>query len=206
MRWPRKPSALVVLFVVVSAVTVIADTLPPAVPTAVGTVADAWANVGGADKPASVATNDGDTSYIEEDTGAQGQWFLRPTLTFSSSAVASVSIKAFCREIVAAEVTGRVRVNGTNYTGSAVGVPNGASYSEMTWTWATNPNTTAAWVEADVKGSGSAPLTEFGIQASQVGVGDEVRCTYVYLTVDYTAAAATGAPRMLLLGVGDEWR
>jgi hypothetical protein len=206
MRWPRKPSALVVLFVVVSAVTVIADTLSVE-PTALGTVANAWSNVGGADKIASVATNDGDTSYIESNTGAQGQWFALPTLSFSSSAIASVNVKAFCREIAAAEVQPRLRVNGTNYSGTSTGVPNGASYSVMPWAaWTTNPNTGAAWVEADVKGTGSNPLQECGIQSAQVGVGDEVRCTHVYIEVDYTAAAATGAPRMLLLGVGDEWR
>lgn len=201
-----RPIWVALFFLCVYAVTLYADTIS-VVPTALGTVADQWSNVGGVNKVDSVddpiGADDGDTSYIEEDTGSQNQWFARPTLTFSSSAIASVSVKAFCKEIVAAEVQGRIRVNGTNYSGTSTGVPSSVTYNEMTWAWATNPNTAAAWVEADVKGSGAAPLTEFGLQANSVGVGDEVRCTQVFIYVDYTAAVA-GTGRMLLLGVGGD--
>lgn len=55
---------------------------------------------------------------------------------------------------------GRLKVNGVYY-GSSTHNP-GSVYTLRTDTWATNPNTSAAWTVADVNGTGSNPLQAFG--------------------------------------------
>jgi hypothetical protein len=88
---------------------------------------------------------------------------------------------------------GRVRVGGTVYdAGSIAGLT--TSYANYTQDMTTNPKTSVAWTVNDVNGSGSNNLQDFGVGFS-ASPGDpdyvNVYCSQVYLTVNYTPAAAT---------------
>ena len=77
-----------------------------------------------------------------------------------------------------------IRVNVTDYLGSPADP--GTSYSNITRTLATNPDTGSAWTEADVEGVGSNPIVHMDHRMSSVTA--EVRCTQCSIEVDYTAA------------------
>lgn len=89
--------------------------------------------------------------------------------------------------------TPRLKVNGTLYSGTQRG------WGSTTWTsftqdWTTNPDTSLAWTVADINGSGSNPIEEFGISIVPGSYYDpklgwsyiKARCTSLYMYIEYT--------------------
>lgn len=159
-------------------------------PTGIGFI-NYWTATAGANKWEDVddpiGTPDDDTSYISHATSFQEQLFAFTAFAITSSAIASVTVSAVCREVSSADandISLGLRVNGTYYNGSNKSLT--TSYATYTTTWLTNPNTGSSWIEADVEGTGANPLQEFGISTRSVTV--EKRCTQIYITVDYTEA------------------
>lgn len=174
-------------------------------PTATGT-ANAWALGAGADKVDAVddpiGTPDDDTTYISETTALDAQGYTFPV--FSLGAVASiekVSVHTRVRTTVAGTGTfrPRLRVNGTVYGGTDVNPTD--SYVDRVEDWVTNPDTGAAWVQADLEGTGLNQLQQMYIRTTSIGTSVEFRCTQIFLRCTYTPSGAATRKGLSLLGV-----
>ena len=83
----------------------------------------------------------------------------------------------------------------TRYYSAYTQLNDGGSYSEQTFTWATNPKTGVAWTRDDVNGSGTNKLAQFGFRAycfsnSSGYANNEI--TEVFVTVNYTVPSLGG--------------
>lgn len=150
-----------------------------------GTAGNKWDDV---DDP--IGTPDEDTTYIVETTSYQSQTFTFTAFSITSSAIDKVSITNRLKCVGTVSYQNRLRVNGTSYNSSTAATT--TSYVDYTTDWLTNPNTAAAWVEADVEGVGANPLQQFGVIVSTIDASEELRCTQSYITVTYTEAGGGG--------------
>lgn len=128
--------------------------------------------------------------YRQNSDGVQG--FTFSAFDISSSAIAKLTMSALMQRTAAGVVyfTPRIVVNGTQYSGSASDP--GTTWADMTYEWATNPDTGSAWLEADIEGTGSNPLQEMVLRNSGTGAGEEMQCYDCSLTVDYTESGGGG--------------
>lgn len=139
-----------------------------------------------------VGTPDDATSYVYKSGSNGAQQFGFTAFSISSSAISL--LKQFVRIRHGAGTTGgrwvpRIGVNGVDYSGTTVlGGAIGTSFGDHSNDWLTNPATGAAWTEADIEGTGAAPLQTFYLVASNISGTNEIRCTQTYLQVDYTAS------------------
>jgi hypothetical protein len=128
-----------------------------------------------------IAAQDGNTTYVQNNSGFNVFLLCQSSSTVSASAVASVTVRVHA--IIGAntpQMSVRLRVNGTAFeiTGAVSLTGSYATYED---TWTTNPDTAASWVVNDVNGSGAAPIQGFGCRAE-----DGARVTAIELVVDYT--------------------
>jgi hypothetical protein len=76
-----------------------------------------------------------------------------------------------------------IQINGVQYDTTDSGSNPGYTPSTYTYTFSTNPNTSAAWTAADINGTGSNPLQQFGFATSDSSPA--VMCAMVYAEVLY---------------------
>lgn len=142
-----------------------------------------------------IGAADNATTYIYIASVNNTSMFEYTNFSINSTAISNVKITGTCRW--STEVTDptnivfRLAVNGTTYTSAAQDLT--ASWAEYTsgTTWNNNPNTSSAWVEADVEGTGSNPIQEFGVNPTSIVATEQVECTQLYLTVTYTPVASS---------------
>lgn len=141
-----------------------------------------------------IGSPDNDTTYISSASPNQRNLFTFTAFSFSSDSVNNVALKFRARlnPIGAGTMRAVLRVNGTDYFVSQA-LTN--SYADYTATWTTNPNTGNTWLEADVFGTGSNPLQQFGVD-SNTGAHPEFRATQAYLVADFVLFVQ-GQPLML---------
>lgn len=151
-----------------------------------------------ADDP--VGANDGGTT-VDAPNGVNGLMSCAFTAFAITAVAASMDLKmhGWClRGSTGTGVQLAILVNGTFYYSPTQTIPAGASYSDVTYTWTTNPNTTAEWTESHIE-SGSGGLTEIGARGD--GVDADILCTSFYPEVLYTAPSTTNGS-LGLLGAG----
>ena len=191
--------SLIAVSVYVVAVTVCAQTPATVHPLAYVSGGHS-ANTG--TREAAVAPSDGDATYITMSTSDDSTYFTVPA--FAISAVAGsidVSVSEECKLASGAmQHYPGIKVNGIDYSPTAYAMTSG--YVVNTTTWATNPNTAAEWLEAEVEQISGAQLEQVIANAAQMTGGDEVRCTEIAIMVTYTNAA-TGHTQRTLVGVGE---
>lgn len=78
-----------------------------------------------------------------------------------------------------------LKVNGTYYTTDpGINANNSLTvWAYRSYAWTTNPDTGAAWTVADINGTGSNPLQQWGVYTSDAT--PDVAVTQVYATVNY---------------------
>jgi hypothetical protein len=131
-----------------------------------------------------VGSPDDDTSYVSETGAFQRQLFTFSAFSISSSAIAFIRIFTRAKYVGSSGIIRtRLVVGGNEYSSGNNTLT--ASYTDFANDFLTNPDTAAAWTEADVEGTGSNPIQEIGLRHQ---AGDELRCTQEYILVDYTAA------------------
>lgn len=195
---------LLIFSTLLIAIPVAAQTTQTRVPTS-QTATQTWQTAGtytDVDDP--VGAPDDDTTYIlaDGDGGGSGTFarfaYATPTVPAGST---SISVRVILRAKVTTGTVAsalRVLVNSTTYTASAHDLT--GSYVDYSDTWATNPNTAAAWTVDDVNGSGAAPLQEIAFSASGIGAAEDARFTQFYLEITYTPSAG-GHRRAFFFGV-----
>lgn len=148
-----------------------------------------------------IGSHDSATTYVYRQTSNSNQMFEYTDFNINSTAITNIILTYICQYTGGdgLNIVARIQVNGTEYTGTADAITTSwASYSN---TWTTNPNTSLAWTEADVEGTGAAPLQEFGINPTSIVAGEEAQCTQVYITVTYDATPTNPA----LFNSGEDW-
>lgn len=137
-----------------------------------------------------VTAND-DTDYVSATTANIKDLFTFSAFSITSDDITSVKVILRVRTLTGTRTPSAIlRVNGTNYLTSLGSI--GVTWTTITTTWSTNPDTSLAWTEADVEGTGANPLQQIGIDSG--GLGPDMRCTQCFATVDYTAAGAGVQP------------
>lgn len=97
----------------------------------------------------------------------------------------------------AAQMGGRITVNGTAYSASTHNPANG-SWTLRQDSWATNPDTSSAWTAADLAGTGSNPLQYFGVYSGDAN--PTVQLASIQLEVTYTLPTGVGIAATSALG------
>lgn len=141
-----------------------------------------------------IGFNDGDSTYIQTGTANEDDIFGFSAFTIPSNSTGiSVTVHVIAKRAARGtnNITPRLRVNANNYSGT--GCTAGPSYGDCSYTWTTNPNTSAAWTVADINGTGGAPLQGLGMRSTDITPNPRV--TQVYIEVTYTATLSyPGAP------------
>lgn len=130
-----------------------------------------------------LSSNDGDTSY--DGFGSAGTVSVVMADMPSATGVDSVSILLRYKFIGAAsdqQTRTYLIISGTKYYSTYV-TSQAASYTDITYTWTTNPATGAAWTPAAVN------ALKAGIQYDTV-TGESIRYSYLAITVTYTPTPA----------------
>ena len=135
-----------------------------------------------------IGTPDDLTTYLYIQNSGANRRFTFPAFSITSTSIISLTVTARCTRTAygAVSLQGEIKVNGVGATTNdapAQGVGTGWAY--YTFTWATNPATSLAWVEADIEGVGASYLIEFGMQPSGLELYEDIKCTQVYATVNY---------------------
>jgi len=79
-----------------------------------------------------------------------------------------------------------IKSGGSYYATTDAGQNPGATFTTYSYTFATNPKTTAAWTLDDINGVGANPLQQFGISSSDLSPNAGI--SMVYAQVNYVTA------------------
>ncbi len=175
-------------------------TLQDRLPTSKINLQSPWATTGCSNSNAYQCVDDpigspnNGTDYIRDNNsaGKEATFGFLPVFTVpAGSTIASVRVTyvAMANTASATNIKAALKVGPTIYS------PTAAQPLSQAWTtyyddWTTNPRTGAAWIVADVNGTGSNPLQGMGVVS---GTGDE-SVTQVYVTVAYVVPPDTTAP------------
>jgi hypothetical protein len=132
-------------------------------------------------------SSDGDTTYVYVDAATSDSW---DTYNYpdgpNTGIINSVVLHMMCRYAgspTSPQAQTELRTENTNYAGGWNIVT--SSYAEYTKTYATNPNTGLAWTWAEITAIQFGPRLYF-----VSGTSSSVRCTQVWIVIDYTVIAA----------------
>jgi len=132
---------------------------------------------------------DEDSTYIESD-GGNNCYFTYPAFSITSSTITGLQTHLRSRLTSGAgNVVHKLQVNSSFYTGNTESQT--TSYADYSHTYATNPDTGVAWLEADIEGTGSNPLEAAGFKDSGVFSPETLRVTQAWLVADYTVTGGT---------------
>lgn len=150
-----------------------------------------WSRSGGAENRLLVDdypfdNPDDDSTYTYTNTQTNKDLFNFTVFAVpAGSVITSVKVVGRFRRVDAggAEIVRELlKVNGVIYEGSMQQLLIG-DYFDKEHVWTINPNTGLAWTIDAVNGIGSNPLQTFGYEC--IGFNKTVRCTQVYVKVDY---------------------
>lgn len=126
---------------------------------------------------------DDDTTYIYS-TGAPTDTFsITPTVLGGKINSVSVVVRLYPLGYNAAEdahAWGVVRTYDTDYPHASSQDFTYSTYTTLTFTWTTNPNTSSAWTWSEIYNM------QIGVKATVSSTVPTVRCTQIYASVDYT--------------------
>jgi hypothetical protein len=207
----RKFAVALALLVSTVFVAVLVAATDTRVPT--GSVSSVWLVGAGSDRVDAVddpvGSPDEDTTYVVDDVGGQRQrWTFSAFTVAGGSTINSVAVTGRCRYTgTAGEVI--LGMRNESDTGTSEDFPADystltTSYTNYTRTFTTNPWAGGAWTVNQVNSEGSTANRLANMSLRTGGLtASAVRCTSVYLTVDFTAAGGGGTShRMMTLGVG----
>jgi hypothetical protein len=132
-------------------------------------------------------TPDNDTTYLTEGTTAGYSLFTFALFSIPTNAtINSFQVTYTGRDVTSGvnNLRAAIRVGGTNYLTTDVGVDLSTGYISYTYTFITNPKSLGIWTVADINGTGTNPLQVFGTNSSDASPA--FRITSVKATVNYT--------------------
>lgn len=145
-----------------------------------------------------VGSPDDDTTYIYRQASDGSQVFNYTAFAITPTAINKVTVTSVTRRTS----VGVNQVRNILFTGTTarLGTAQDLSDSYVIYAtdWLTNPQTGAAWEENEIEQTDATTthrLTQLGVNGTGIGATEEVRCTQLYMTVDYTeVGGATAGP------------
>lgn len=137
-------------------------------------------------------TSPNDNDFIVGSGSGSDSYYLFTANSFSiPSGAAVTSLAIYYRAADASSGTNNIgaalKVGGTVYriaNNPDSGYDPGGSFTTYSYSYSTNPKTGSAWTVADINGTGSNPLQQFGVASSDLNPG--VQISMVYAQVTYT--------------------
>ena len=127
-----------------------------------------------------------DTDYVAGNVSGSGYKLFNfsPFTIPAGATITDVTVYFRARDYSSGtnNIRAYIKAGGTTDDGGSVNP--GSSWTTYTGTWTTNPKTSAAWTIADVNGTGTNPLQEFGIYSSDLSPA--VLVSMVYIQVNYS--------------------
>lgn len=191
--WAGNASAMMGLMVGDDGASAPAPTVVTVYPAGDGDYSGTWTPSTGATNYGVVdesTDDDGDYASSQNLTGGQYLYFTFPAQSIPAGST-DISVKIYYRAYEPSGGTNNIRaaikVNGTLYgtTDSGVNPPTIFGIVTESYTFVTNPNTSAAWTVDDVNSTGASPLQQFGINSSDAS--PLFYLTQCYMEVTYTA-------------------
>jgi hypothetical protein len=141
-------------------------------------------------------------------TSTPYQLFSAPQFAVPSGAtVSNLTVYVRAKEMTSGsnDIRPGIKVNGTLYNTTASGNDPGSSFSTFSYSYSTNPATGAAWTIADINGTGTRPLQQFGVYSG--GTGADIRVSMVYAAATYTlpVSSADGLDFAFSADGGSTW-
>lgn len=144
---------------------------------------------------------DGDTTYVDLGTigGTKDLYTIDTNSIGGSDTINSITVYLVARmvttgRLMSGGVSATIRENGTTTNGLANNLTT-TSYVTKSQTWTTKPSSGTAFTQTDITN------LEIGVIISQSNANN-VRCTQVYVVVDYTPTGGGSVSKLALLGVG----
>ena len=144
-----------------------------------------------------IGSPDDDSTYAHQIGGNAASLFTFSAFSITASAVSYLRVVYRSRNLTGNSTTSRaiLRVNSTSYLTTGANNTQTDSYADYTHDFLTNPDTGLAWGEADINGTGSNPLQEFGFRNQNNSASEEDRFTQVYALAEYTESGGGGNRR-----------
>jgi Tfp pilus assembly protein PilX len=154
------------------------------VPTGDGDISGTWNTSAYWDDVDETTPNDAD--YVTGTTSGGGylMFTFSPFTISSSAAISSLTVYVRALKVSSSgssDIRPYIKVNGTRYYPTSGNNP-ATSFTTYSYSWTTNPKTGAPWTVADINGSGTNPLQQFGVYSNDLSPNVEV--SMVYAMVD----------------------
>ncbi|MDD5082865.1 MAG: hypothetical protein PHU08_05770, partial [Dehalococcoidales bacterium] len=159
-------------------------------------------------------TTPNDADYMTGTTDSGGyQLFTFSAFTIpADSPIADITVYIRAKDVSSGtnDIRPSIKVNGTRYNTTASSNNPGDSFTTYSYSYTTNPNTGLAWTVADINGTGSNPLQQFGVYSSDLNPDVQVSMVYAVVHVScwnitsgdflgFGSGTATTAQRTLTL-------
>ncbi len=162
------------------------------VPTADGDISGTWnpypSNPSTRwDKVDETTPNDADYMTGTTDSGGYMLFSFSPFSVPPGSTIIDLTVYVRAKDVSSGtnNIRPSIKVYGTRYNTTATSNNPGTSFTTYSYSYTTNPSTGAAWTVADINGTGSRPLQQFGVYSSDLN--PDIQISMVYAEVHYFA-------------------
>jgi hypothetical protein len=174
------------------------------VPTADGDTSGIWDTPPCWDDVDETTPDDGNYMTGTTDSGGYKLFSFSPFTIPSGATINDLTLYVRARRVsssASSNIRPSLKINGTLYYSTFTGnnPPGGGSFSTYSYSYTTNPATGAAWTIADINGTGSGPLQQFGVYSSDLA--PDIRVSMVYAQVNYLVADTTATFRINYLDI-----
>jgi hypothetical protein len=159
------------------------------VPTADNETSGIWNTAPCWDDIDETTYNDNDYMTGTTDSGGYKLFNFSPFSIPAGSTIADLTIYIRARDSTSSshpsnDIRPYIKVNGTTYSNVFSDTDPGTDFTTYSFAYTTNPNTSSAWTLADINGTGTHPLQEFGVYSSDLK--PDIDISMVYAQVNYS--------------------
>jgi len=173
-------------------------------PTGAGTVTQLTPSAGNNFDCVKEVTQDGDSTYVSMNDAAginkTDLYTIETNSIGASDVINSVTVYAYARHVLATHATGArgltIRENSTTTVETMNAMS--SSYFLYSKTWTVRPSDSSAFTKADIDS------LQIGITLANLGsTATSVRCTQIYVVVNYTPSGGGSTSAVPILIAGD---
>jgi len=157
------------------------------VPTSDGDISGIWNTAPCWDDVDETTQNDADYMTGTTDSGGYKLFNFSAFNVPAGCSITNLTVYVRAKKLASSSADMRpdIKVNGTRHYPTSGNNPSSSSFTTYSYSWDTNPDTSSAWTAADINGTGTHPLQQFGVYTSDLN--PDVEVSMVYVKVDYTS-------------------